>query len=81
MDMLLKDCKPFAAVYINDTAVYSEMWDKHLQHLRTILEKLREAQTKEVLLCKEEVEFLGHSIVGGFVRPLEAKIQAIKNFK
>ncbi len=43
INRVLGDCQEFAGCYIDDVVVYSKTWEEHLCHVRTVLEKLQEA--------------------------------------
>ncbi|GJV10582.1 putative reverse transcriptase domain-containing protein [Tanacetum coccineum] len=84
MDLMNKVCRPyldkFVIVFIDDILIYSNTQEKHVKHLRLVLELLK----KEKLYAKfskcefwlREVQFLGHVINGlvGYYR------RFIKNF-
>ena len=70
--------------YIDDVVVYANSWEDHLDRLRNLFLKLREAQLT-VNLAKTElgcayVTYLGHQVGQGQVKPLDAKVEAIVNF-
>ena len=56
----------FVVVFIDDILVYSANEDDHMQHLRTVLQTLREKQLfakfKKCDFWLEEISFLGHII-------------------
>ena len=64
MDMILGDL-PFCVVYIDDILVFSKTIEEHLQHLRIILQRLREngliLHPQKCSLAKEKMEFLAHT--------------------
>ena len=43
MNRLLNGIEDYAAAYLNDLVIYSDDWEKHLLHLRAVLQRLREA--------------------------------------
>ena len=43
MDELLRGTEEYAMAYLDDLVIYSCSWENHLQHLRSILDKLQEA--------------------------------------
>ena len=70
--------------YIDDIVVYSEEWDVHVQRIRALFDRLAAAKMT-VNLTKSEfgggsVQFLGHVVGSGQVRPISAKVDAIVNF-
>ena len=83
MDMILGDL-PFCTVYIDDILVFSRTVKKHLEHLRIILQRLRDhgfvLHPQKCVMAQEEVEFLGHSISSEGVKPTQNKVEAINKF-
>ena len=67
-----------------DDAIFSEEWERHLQTIRNLFDRLSEA-TLTVNLTKSEfrhanLTFLGHMVGQGQVKPVEAKVEAILDF-
>jgi len=71
----------FVVVFIDDILIYSESQEEHVEHVRVVLEILREHQLYGKLSkCEfwlDEVQFLGHviSVQGIAVDP--AKIETV----
>ena len=68
--------------YIDDILIHTETWEKHLEVLKEVLKRLREARltarpTKCHIGCSE-VEFLGHVVGKGIIKPKPDKVEAIK---
>ena len=61
------------------------MWEEHLQHLRAVLERLRQnkltAKPSNCVWAAEKLEYHGHVDGGGTVSVPQAPGKAIKNFK
>jgi len=52
MDRVIQGLGDFSAAYLDDLIVFSETWAEHLQHVETILQRLREAGlTAKVRKC------------------------------
>lgn len=72
------------AVYLDDVVVYSDCWEEHIRRVQALFEKLVWARlTVNLAKCefaKATVTYLGKIVGQGFVRPLEAKIVAVKQF-
>lgn len=70
----------FVVVYLDDIVIYSSSMEEHVDHLRVVLQVLRENQ----LYVKKEkcsfglgkVDFLGHIIGDGKIRMDSKKIRA-----
>ena len=74
----------FAVVYIDDVLVFSKTFEEHVNHLKLILEKIREHNLRFSIekcqfLCRE-VLYLGHYVSENGIRPNDEKILAVKNF-
>ncbi|KAD6796253.1 hypothetical protein E3N88_07149 [Mikania micrantha] len=88
MDLMNRVCKPyldqFVIVFIDDILIYSKTKTEHEQHLRKILELLREkklyAKFSKCEFWLREVQFLGHVVNSEGIHVDPAKIEAIKNW-
>ena len=71
----------FVVVFIDDIMVYSKNEEEHKEHLRLVLEKLREHQLyAKFSKCEfwlKEVGFLGHVISGQGIAVDPSKIQSV----
>ena len=71
-------------VFIDDILVYSATVEEHEQHLREVLEKLRQNQLyAKFSKCEfwlEEVAFLGHILTAEGVAIDPTKIEAMKEW-
>ncbi|GBG83939.1 hypothetical protein CBR_g37811 [Chara braunii] len=72
----------FVLIYPDDILVYSWSLDEHVEHLRTVLEWLRQAKYKanrdKCEFAQQELEYLGHYVTLQGIRPLADKIEAIR---
>ena len=72
-------------VFIDDILVYSKNEEEHEQHLRIVLQTLREKQLYAKLskcdFWLKEVFFLGHIVSAKGIKVDPAKIEAIVNWK
>ena len=70
-------------MYLNDVVVYSDEWTTHLDRIRALFRAISEANLTVNLAKSEfghaEIQFLGHRIGRGTVRPLEDRVQAMKD--
>ena len=89
MDLMNRVFRPyvdqFVVVFIDDILVYSKDAQEHEQHLRIVLETLREkrlyAKLRKCDFWLKEVSFLGHIVSTEGIRVDLAKIEAIVNWK
>ena len=75
---------PGCEAYIDDVIIYSDTWSAHLNQIHKFFDNLRAANLT-VNLSKSEfghakIQFLGHIVGGGEVKPITAKVEAINNF-
>nr|CAD1831727.1 unnamed protein product [Ananas comosus var. bracteatus] len=74
----------FVVVFIDDILVYSCSDEEHAEHLRTVLQILREeklyAKLKKCDFWLREVAFLGHVIFKGGVSVDPRKVEAIESW-
>ena len=63
MDHLIEGLENFTAAYLDDLVIYSENWRDHLQHVESVLFKLREAgltaKPAQVSVCNGPMHLLG----------------------
>jgi hypothetical protein len=75
----------FVVVFIDDILVYSSNEETHEDHLRLVLQKLRDNQLyAKFLKCDfwlKEVVFLGHIVTDGGIKVDLGKISEIVNWK
>ena len=89
MDLMNRVFRPyvdrFVVVFIDDTLVYSKDAQEHEQHLRIVLEILREKRLYSKLrkcdFWLKEVSFLGHIVSAEGIRGYPTKIEVVVNWK
>nr|GEU41751.1 putative reverse transcriptase domain-containing protein [Tanacetum cinerariifolium] len=89
MDLMNRVCKPyldkFVIVFIDDILIYLRNEEEHANHLRIILELLRNeklyAKFSKCELWIHIVQFLGHIIDSRGLHVDPAKIEAVKNWE
>ena len=73
-----------ALIYLDDVLVYSRTFSDHLDHLRLVFDRFREAglklKPKKCHFGQKSVKFLGHVISKHGVQPDPDKIKAIKEY-
>jgi hypothetical protein len=71
----------FVVVFIDDILIFSKNEEEHDEHLRLVLQKLRENQLYAKLskceFCLKEVSFLGHIISEGEISVDPSKIKDV----
>ena len=85
MEVVLRSCYLFAAPYIDDVVVFSENGEKHLEHLKEVLEAFRKfGLTVKLDKCsfgKRRLEYLGHMIGNGKLAVPEHRAEAMANYR
>ena len=74
----------FCYAYIDDLLIASRSTDEHRQHLHLVLERLSDhgilINPSKCAFGVEQLDFLGHHVDSQGIRPLEEKVQAIREF-
>lgn len=83
MDGILGDLD-FCVCYVDDILIFSNDKQQHLEHLRTVLQRLQDngliLRSDKCDLGSTSVVFLGHHITAEGVTPLSSKVEAVKKF-
>jgi len=81
IDNILQPHSKYAKAYIDDTCVYSNEFDAHLEHLRGVFMSCRNSnmslKLSKCTFASSSVKFVGHEIGSGKRRPLENKVACI----
>lgn len=85
MDNVLKELQgTVCLVYLDDIIVYSTSLQEHVENLKKVFQKLREANLKVQIdkseFLRKEIDFLGHVVTTEGIKPNPAKIHVIKEF-
>src|SRR5271155_2956486 len=85
MDHLFYDIKDkYILVYLDDINIFSTTFEEHLEHLKEILERFRQANLKlnmeKCHFCQKELIFLRHTISAEGILPDLTKVDKVKNF-
>lgn len=74
----------FCYVYIDDLLIASSSREEHLHHLQLVLERLSDhgilINAAKSIFGVPALDFLGHHVDNTGIRPLEAKVQVIREF-
>lgn len=84
MNKVLHGLEGYALPYLDDVAIFSDSWDDHVEHLRVVFGRLKEAgltvKPQKCQLGCHEVSYLGHTVGRGFRRPSQVKLMAISEY-
>ena len=79
----LKGLHIFAVMYLDDIIIFSKDEEGHLEHLRIIFQRLKEAGLKlkrsKCDFMKTQIQYLGHLISSSGIQLLPEKLRSIKN--
>lgn len=85
MNSLFGDVTDHVAAYIDDLVIFSRTFEEHLVHLQETLDRLRKAgltvKARKCQLAMYECLFLAHLVGRGQVKPEDAKLSAIMEFR
>ena len=78
------ELEPFAFSYIDDMIIATDTFEKHLEVLKTVLQRLKSAgltiNREKSHFCKEEVRYLGVLVDRNGIRPDPERIRPILDF-
>ena len=81
MSNVMKPCRDFTQVFLDDIILYSRTFDDHMKHLQLAFSTLANAKlvlnASKCELCVETVVVLGHTVSASGMTPNNAAIQAI----
>ena len=73
---------PFAFGYLDDVLIHNPDIKSHLQHMKILSQRLREADLKlknsNCNYFKTHVQYLGHLVSGKGIKPLPEKLESVK---
>ena len=71
--------------YIDDIIVHTTSWERHVKVLTELFRRLRSAQLtarpSKCFIGQEQVEFLGHVVGNGHLKPRPEKVLSIQQAK
>lgn len=75
----------FVVIYFNDILIYSHSQENHQQHLRLVLQQLREhqlyAKLEKCCFYQLTIEFLGHRISPEGIAMEPRKVEVLRNWQ
>ena len=82
MDLIFGEI-PHCIVYVDDILIYSNNHDDHAEHLRLVLQLLKDnglvARPDKCVFGASTITFLGYEINGHGIRPVQDTVDTIKN--
>ena len=83
INKVLKGLHKIAAAYLDDIIIFSKIEEEHLEYLRIIFQRLKEAglklQRSKCEFMKTQIQYLRHLISSSGIEPLPEKLESIKN--
>ncbi len=83
MDKILWGTEEYAAAYLDNIVIYSQTWQDHLDHLKDMLVRIKNAgltiRPDKCTLASMETQYLGYVLGHGVICPQVGKVEAIKN--
>ena len=86
MNEVVQDMEKFAHAYLDDLVVFSDSWTEHIGDLEPMLEKLQGFGLTAKMAISVNGQwlsvriYLGHVVVGGYVKTEINKLEVMKNF-
>uniref|UniRef100_A0A8C3FN44 ribonuclease H n=1 Tax=Chrysemys picta bellii TaxID=8478 RepID=A0A8C3FN44_CHRPI len=81
---LLAELEKSAVAYLNNVAIFSNSWAKHLKHLKKVFKRIQQAKltvkAKKCQIGQNKVTYLGHQVGQGTINPLQAKVDVIQKW-
>jgi len=84
VQQVLAGAEEYSGAFIDDIVVFSQSFEEHLTHLEDVLERLDRVNltvkpSKSQVSCAR-IPYLGHLAGAGEMRPLEAKVETLRQF-
>lgn len=83
-DVFREQLDRFVIVYLDDILIYSRTWEEHKNHVRQVLEILRQhklyAKRSKCTFVVQEVDFLGYIVSKDGIATDPKKLEAVQNW-
>jgi hypothetical protein len=83
--VFMPELDKFVVVFIDDMLIYSKSKEEHEQHLRIVLQRLRDhqlyAKFSKCAFWLKEIPFLGHVISAEGITVVPSKVQEVLKWK
>ena len=84
MQQVLGDLK-FVEIYIDDITIHSTTFEDHLNHIRIVFQRLKDANLKlnpgKCDWFADKIKLLGHVVGGGELQMDKSKVEAVKQIE
>ena len=81
--VFMPELDKFVVIFINDILIYSKSKEEHAEHLRIVLQRLRDhqlyAKFSKCAFWLEEVQFLGHVLSAEGIAVDPSKVEEVLN--
>jgi transposase InsO family protein len=81
---LLADLEGFCVAFLDDILIFSDSWEDHKRAIIEVLQRVKTAgltlNLSKSVFAVAELDYLGHRIGRGQIRPLEKKISALLQY-
>jgi hypothetical protein len=84
MNDIFRDCRKFVLVYLDDILIYSRSAEEHEEHLRIVLQRLRDnkfyAKRAKCHFNQREIAFLGHIVGADGIKVDHKKVETVQSW-
>jgi len=81
MTKVLRGTEDFTCSLLDDIVIFSDTWEQHVNHVRLVMERLREAaltlNMTKYQFCLRSMKILDYTLMDGKLMPSDDKIEAI----
>jgi transposase InsO family protein len=81
LDWILRDCRDFAAGYVDDIIIASASIIEHRRHVRKVVDAIHgaslELNLKKCVFNQSRLDFLGYTVSADGVKPMVSKVERV----